>query len=701
LKTIGLGKGKGSKVLSVFIIISLLLVYVIWDGTLQKAYAGSTQFSLRGMTYDNTGGLDWASGSGNLSGWRELQGVPYRMEIKNAEEGVKYRFAVFHDHQDKDSGIYGVETVGSPSVSDEAYASNFSYEIVTDSNSQTDLIGYEFTVSFSKSGDYEVEWEAYIASGAHEFPGASLHAHAGYLYVNDVKDSIGKQDVPIDLVKMPSISVTKTADKSSYNVGETVNYSIQVTNDGETDLDNVTVVDSKIDLNINIGSLGAGDIWNHDDTYPVTDSDLPGPLMNTVEVRATPPRGEDLTESASVSVDLQVPAEPGLTIVKEADVIEAEAGDTVNYTITVENTGNVTLSNIAVTDTMLGLNEVIVELAAGASETLTGSYEVQLTDFNNETSNLVNTATASVTYEQEELAVNDDATVTLVETFVADPELTIAKGADVTEAEAGDTVNYTITVENTGNVTLSNIAVTDAMLGLNEVINELAVGASKTLTGSYQVQPEDFNGEAATLDNTAYTSVDYDETTISKDATASVDLVSSGGGGGGHHHHSSHNPTAVDNEAATDSNNSINIDVLANDDDSRGHYLTVIDATYGNHGETMINEDGTITFIPETDWSGSDQFEYTIECSSGDTDTATVDVTVNEKIALEETSDTEEDQIIEVFPEPPTTGPEQPQPSAQPPKDLPNTGGSYLWPVLIGISLIGAGLLLRRKKQLA
>lgn len=87
MKTIGLGKGKGSKVLSVFIIISLLLVYVIWDGTLQKAYAGSTQFSLRGMTYDNTGGLDWASGSGNLSGWRELQGshIGWKLKMRKKE----------------------------------------------------------------------------------------------------------------------------------------------------------------------------------------------------------------------------------------------------------------------------------------------------------------------------------------------------------------------------------------------------------------------------------------------------------------------------------------------------------------------------------------------------------------------------------------------------------------------------------------
>ena len=70
----------------------------------------------------------------------------------------------------------------------------------------------------------------------------------------------------------------------------------------------------------------------------------------------------------------------------------------------------------------------------------------------------------------------------------------------------GDTISYTFLVENTGNVTLTNVSVTDPLVTpitcpSGNPIPSLAVGASETCTGSYTITQADI--DAAVRDNTA------------------------------------------------------------------------------------------------------------------------------------------------------------------------------------------------------
>ncbi|RKS42742.1 gliding motility-associated-like protein, partial [Gillisia mitskevichiae] len=88
-------------------------------------------------------------------------------------------------------------------------------------------------------------------------------------------------------------------------------------------------------------------------------------------------------------------------------------------------------------------------------------------------------------------------------------------------------------------------------------------------------------------------------------------------------------PIAVDDTASTNEDTSVVIPVLNNDSDPEGDPLTIINTTTPSNGIVVINEDGTITYTPNSDYNGEDSFEYTISDGNGGTDTAIVIITVN------------------------------------------------------------------------
>src|SRR6185369_13216140 len=56
---------------------------------------------------------------------------------------------------------------------------------------------------------------------------------------------------------------------------------------------------------------------------------------------------------------------------------------------------------------------------------------------------------------------------------------------------------------------------------------------------------------------------------------------------------------------------------------------SVVDAFGASSGTVVVNEDGTITYTPYADWSGTDTFSYVIDDGHGELATATVTVTVD------------------------------------------------------------------------
>lgn len=90
-------------------------------------------------------------------------------------------------------------------------------------------------------------------------------------------------------------------------------------------------------------------------------------------------------------------------------------------------------------------------------------------------------------------------------------------------------------------------------------------------------------------------------------------------------------PIARDDSARTPKNTPITIFVLSNDTDADGDALEVVSIDPPANGSAVNNPDGSITYTPDTGFTGTDRFTYTISDGRGGTASAEVVVRVTRK----------------------------------------------------------------------
>lgn len=91
-----------------------------------------------------------------------------------------------------------------------------------------------------------------------------------------------------------------------------------------------------------------------------------------------------------------------------------------------------------------------------------------------------------------------------------------------------------------------------------------------------------------------------------------------------------HAPVARADAAETDEGQPVVITPLQNDTDEDNDALSITSLTPALHGTATLKPDGSITYTPEADFVGSDEFTYTLEDATGRTDSATITVSVLE-----------------------------------------------------------------------
>jgi uncharacterized repeat protein (TIGR01451 family) len=319
-----------------------------------------------------------------------------------------------------------------------------------------------------------------------------------------------------------SLSLVKTV-TGDFELGATITYDFRVTNTGNTTVSNLEIAEvafsgegSMSAIDCPVTTLAAGAHTNCTATYTLEQEDIDaGVVTNTAKATGDGPGG---TPVESPEDDARLPGTQGpeLALQKSAAPAQAStAGTTIHYTFVVTNTGNVTIEDVRVDEesfnghgSLSAVDCSATTLAPNQSTSCQASYTVTQADVDaGEPLKNVAKAAGTPPVGPETASPPDDATVTLSQT----PAITVEKNADLSEiTAAGQTVAYSFLVRNTGNVTLTDVAVNDRPADFNGAgtlspitcpVTTLAPNQSTTCEASYVVQPADLS--LSQLTNTA------------------------------------------------------------------------------------------------------------------------------------------------------------------------------------------------------
>ena len=155
---------------------------------------------------------------------------------------------------------------------------------------------------------------------------------------------------------------------------------------------------------------------------------------------------------------------------------KVDTGDTISYNFAVSNLGNVTLTNVAVTDPKIpNITCLATSLAPGVSTTCTSAAAYVLTLANMNAGSVSNQALASgtpptgpaVTDKSDPITSGPTSDNPTVSALTQTPVIGLVKTSKLNDVnnnsvtDLGDTITYSFVVSNLGTVSLANVGVTD------------------------------------------------------------------------------------------------------------------------------------------------------------------------------------------------------------------------------------------------
>jgi len=342
------------------------------------------------------------------------------------------------------------------------------------------------------SVDFAVTVDDPLAAGVTEIANAATIADDGSNGPDPTPDNnVDGDTTPVNAT--PDLAISKTDGDIIAAPGDVVVYTLNYANNGDQDATGVTITET-VPANSSFeptasspgwscvpdGSAGSSCTFALGDLaggaagtllYAVlVDDPLPldvSALVNTSSIADDGSNGADPTPDDNNDSDTTpLLLDPALTLIK----VLTDAPDPIvvnsvlEYTITASNSGNMTLTNVVVTDTLItptGGSTPCASVAPGETCTLIGTYVVTQTDVNN--GEIFNTAGADS--DQTDPIATD-----LITPLLQNPDLELIKLATLLDengndaGDIGETIEYAIEVTNTGNVTLSNVLVVDDLL---------------------------------------------------------------------------------------------------------------------------------------------------------------------------------------------------------------------------------------------
>ena len=400
------------------------------------------------------------------------------------------------------------------------------------------------TVSVSGEGFAEGEGiKKYNVTGSQTYVGESENTFTYDLNEGTKADNynieqvLGKLTVKDENVD-PRKVIKKTHEDGEFDLGDKIQFNIKVTNIYNvvktitiTEQDGVTITGESVFEGVEPGAEVTTTA-----TYVVSEEDiLSGKFKNIATAEFSD--GKSFNGEDEVTIK---PVRPEFTatkaITEEQQNKKFGVGDTVNFKITVVNTGNVTLKNVVVSEELqdaiinpetgytVDNNVATIEtLAPQATVVVYAQYTVKQLDVDN--ADLKNTVIVKAEGPKDENPEEKNPSTdvptedqkpsyTVVKTLSNQDEATGTKtvnGQTVKAFKVGETAKFDIVVTNTGNVTLNDIVVTEGLADAKivsgngytvvdgkAVIDKLSVGTDNAVTvkAEYEITQEDVeNGE--------------------------------------------------------------------------------------------------------------------------------------------------------------------------------------------------------------
>ncbi|KUL26193.1 DUF7507 domain-containing protein [Actinoplanes awajinensis] len=309
-------------------------------------------------------------------------------------------------------------------------------------------------------------------------------------------------------------TVSNPSRQNAVAAGDRIAYSYAITNNGNVQMDGVTVTDTlgnvvtcpQPDLAINM-SMTCG--HSPAPGYLVTQADIDTgtPIADVATITATPNgglvAGTFVVPSGGVQVAAGVPAlEVTVTTTTPGPVA---VGDTIGYHYEIRNVGNVGVASVAVTDSLAATVTCSpTVIAAGGTLFCHSAATAHLVtqgdvDAGRPVHNDAIVDALSVAPGHQPFSVVGSAGVPVV---AAVPDLTVTGSAHVVPAghaggvQPGDGIFYTYQVTNAGNVTMQAVGVTDTRTGGGSCpAGPLAPAASVSCASgpTYAVTQDDFD----------------------------------------------------------------------------------------------------------------------------------------------------------------------------------------------------------------
>ena len=322
--------------------------------------------------------------------------------------------------------------------------------------------------------------------------------------------------VTVNGTAIPHISLTKSSDSTGYSLaGDSIHYTLVATNNGNVTLSNAAISDPKLPGLACAPSqpavLAPGASLSCGGSYVTVQADVDaGSVINTAGASGM---FGNQTVSDSKTVHVTAIRNSHLSLSKTANPMTySSVGAVIHYTLVAKNDGNVTLTSVGITDPRFASLDCIqpVSLAPGATLTCTGAYAINQADL--DAGSVTNTASAAGMLGATLVQANPaSVTVTAAQSL----HLSLSKTASPSNYNSiGTVIRYTLTAVNDGNVSLTNVIITDSKLPYLSCAQPASLNPGSVLacTGSYTITQADL--DAGSVINSAVASGKYGATAV-------------------------------------------------------------------------------------------------------------------------------------------------------------------------------------------